>query len=85
MINSIKNNAKKKKKMKKSFVTFLLRLKIDQQRRMIFPLHEHDLAFTKKSNFRRKVTLRSRKVRNNRKSRPNGLFRKNRTSECYQY
>ena len=71
--------------MKKSFVTFLLRSKIDQRIRTIFPLREHDLAFTKNSNFKRKVTLRSRKVRNNRKSRPNGLCYKNRTSECYQY
>lgn len=73
----------KKKKNEKSFVTFLLRSKINRRRRMTFPLHEYDLAFTKNSNFRRKVTLRSQKVRNNRKSRPNGLCCKNRTSECY--
>lgn len=69
--------------MKKVFVTFLLRSKIDQRIRTIFPLREHDLAFTKKSNFRRKVTLRSRKVRNNRKHRPNRLFFEDRTDECY--
>lgn len=73
----------KKKNEKKVFVTFLLRSKIDQRIRTIFPLRDHDLAFTKKSNSRRKVTLRSRKVRNNRKSRPNGLCCKNRTDECY--
>ena len=84
MINSVKNNAKKKNE-KKVFVTFLLRSKIDQRIRMIFPLREHDLAFTKNSNFRRKVTLRSRKVRNNRKRRPIGFDDESRTEECYEY
>lgn len=69
--------------MKKVFVTFLLRSKINRRSRMIFPLREYDLAFTKSSNFRRKVTLRSRKVRNNRKRRPNRLFFEDRTDECY--
>ena len=46
---------------KKVFVTFLRRSKINQRSRMIFPLREHDLAFTKIRILREKLRCEAKK------------------------